>query len=131
MPEESPTAFAFGVGMPAFLYLHQFAELVFDAFGAYPYLVGSAVGYSKEPGRPPARDIDVRLVLGDQAYVQHVGPHPDLGNCRSRWASLALAYSALGKAVTGLPIDFQIQSTAVANRYEGEPRILLDRTRIP
>lgn len=32
-----------------------------------------------------------------------------------KWMSLCLAYSALGKEMTGLPIDFQIQQQTHAN----------------
>jgi hypothetical protein len=33
-----------------------------------------------------------------------------------KWVSLCMAYSALGKHMTGLPIDFQIQQQSDANK---------------
>ena len=35
-----------------------------------------------------------------------------------RWVALVLAWSAFGKEVTGLPIDFQIQQQSHANETE-------------
>lgn len=98
-----------GVGMPATLILEEFGYLVHAAFGATPYHVGSSV-FNKQ-----WRDVDVRLILEDAEY-EHMGlgdpKHPHLNE---KWVALTLAFSALGKAMTGLPIDFQIQQQSYAN----------------
>lgn len=98
-----------GVGMPAGLYLH-----VWSAFGQCPHLVGSAL-YGKQ-----WRDVDVRLILPDEDYEAIGLGDPKRAHQSPMWVSLCLAYSALGKAMTGLPIDFQIQQMTLANeQYSG------------
>jgi hypothetical protein len=104
-----------GPGMPAFLYLEQFGSCVWEAFGHAPFLVGSCVT-SKE-----WRDVDVRLMLPDEEYDALIGPSPGgLERANGKWAALCMAFSALGRQMTGLPIDFQIQKASRANeRYPG------------
>lgn len=98
-----------GVGMPHMLYLDQFGLLVYDAFGNYPYLVGSAT-VSKQ-----WHDVDVRLILDDDDYLRLIGNvQNEAGN--PRWRAFCMAFSELGKRLTGLPIDFQIQQQTQANR---------------
>lgn len=94
-----------GVGMPAWMYLNQFGRIVNDAFGDYPFLVGSAT-VSKQ-----WRDVDVRLILSDEAFERICGQDESL-----RWQALCLAFSELGKQMTGLPVDFQIQQMTQANK---------------
>lgn len=108
-----------GVRMPAWLYLNEFGRLVHQAFGVYPWLVGSALR-TKQPA-----DIDVRLVLRQSDYLTLIGPMTEFGKPGTRWASLSLAYSALGAHLTGKPIDFQIQTVAVSNVYTGESYLVL------
>lgn len=108
----SPTMI--GVGMPAALWLDEFGSQVWSAFGHPPYLVGSALGSKTW------RDVDVRLILQDAEYAALDLGDPARGSMNSKWISLCLAYSALGKAMTGLPIDFQIQQATYANeKYKG------------
>lgn len=98
-----------GVGMPHWLYLNLFGRIVYDAFGSFPYLVGSA-SVSKT-----WRDVDVRLILPDEDYERIFGNIiPEARN--HRWMALCMAFSELGKRMTGLPIDFQIQQQSGANR---------------
>lgn len=99
------------VGMPASMHLDLFGRTVEWAFGSMPYLVGSAT-YKKLNWR----DVDVRLILSDEDFEKlDVGkPGEDASN--ERWMSLCMAYSALGKQMTGLPIDFQIQQQTWANK---------------
>jgi hypothetical protein len=106
-----------GVGMPALLHLEWFGSLVWDAFGHPPYLVGSAlVGKSW-------RDVDVRLILDDEEYDGLFGAMPAIERMSGKWCALCAAFSALGRDVTGLPIDFQIQKQSQANeRFSGAPR---------
>jgi hypothetical protein len=98
-----------GVGMPTTLLLDEFGYLVWAAFGDCPYHVGSSV-FNKT-----WRDVDVRLILSDEEY-EHMGlGDPKRPHENEKWVALTLAFSALGKAMTGLPIDFQIQQQTEAN----------------
>ncbi len=101
--------------MPAELYLHEFGSQVYEAFGHLPFQVGSSMTSKRD-----WRDVDVRIILDDEEYeVMGLGdPLQPLKN--GKWVSLCLAYSALGKHITGLPIDFQIQQRTHANeKFEG------------
>jgi len=109
------------VGMPQTLLLHEFGSQVWAAFGSIPYHVGSSL--RKKRGW---RDVDVRLILDDDAYRTLRLGDPDYPHNNLRWVSFCLAYSTLGKHMTGLPIDFQIQQQTWANsKYTaatGHPR---------
>jgi hypothetical protein len=108
-----------GVGMPAALWLDEFGSQVWSAFGSPPYLVGSAL-----KGDKPPRDVDVRVILDDEEYERMGLGNPDQAHHNAKWVALTLAFSALGKAMTGLPIDFQIQQQTNANKDKG-PRSAL------
>jgi hypothetical protein len=110
-----------GVGFPTSLLLHEFGSQVWHAFGEPPFHVGSSLT-GKE-----WRDVDVRLILSDEKYAAlEFGEPDDLSQLRNgKWVSLCLAYSALGKAMTGLPIDFQIQQQSRANKTWDGPRSVL------
>ena len=112
-----------GVGMPAYLKLEEFGRIVHAAFEGYPMLVGSALG-KKRP-----RDVDVRLILGRDDWAKFVDSEwpqeRTFGEAFTRWGAYALAFSALGCEMTGRPIDFQLQTTAVGNCYMGPNYILL------
>jgi hypothetical protein len=101
-----------GVGMPHALWLEQFGRVIYEAFGEWPYHVGSSM-----PGKGPGwRDVDVRLMLDDEAY-EHMGfGDPARSHDNAKWCAFTLAFSELGKRMTGLPIDFQIQQTTHANK---------------
>lgn len=103
--------------MPALLHLDAFAREVEQAFGHLPYLVGSAARGKTW------RDVDVRLMLPDDefdALFPQFQIHPAPGRLDNRWALLCAAISELGRARTGLPIDFQIQRTSDANERYGD-----------
>lgn len=102
------------VGMPAAMHLDVFGRIVRWAFHHVPYLVGSAT--SKKDGW---RDVDVRLILPDDVYAGLDLGEPDERSANQKWVSLCMAYSALGKEMTGLPIDFQIQQMTWANSKYG------------
>lgn len=103
-----------GVGMPADLYLEEFGYQIWTAFGETPYHVGSSLMNKQW------RDVDVRLILSDEQYEQMGLGSPERPHDNGKWVSLVLAYSALGKSLTGLPIDFQIQQQSYANeKYPG------------
>lgn len=113
-PQEQAPAIEVGVGMPAALYLDDFGGKVWEAFGAVAYLVGSAF-------RGKAwRDVDVRVLIDDEEYAGMGLGDPGRGN--AKWAALCLAFSELGRQMTGLPIDFQIQQRSHANDAHGGPR---------
>jgi hypothetical protein len=105
--------------MPAVLYLEQFGDLVRAAFGDSPYLVGSCL--RKKTGW---RDVDVRLILTDEEYAEwgFGDPAEGNGNRNERWWAFVLAFSELGRKMTGLPVDFQIQQMSHANRLYGSSR---------
>lgn len=108
-----------GVGMPQALYLDEFGSQVWSAFGELPCLVGSALRGKVW------RDVDVRLILSDEAYAAMELGDPKLTHRNAKWVSLCMAYSALGKQITGLPIDFQIQQQTLANATHDGPRSAL------
>jgi hypothetical protein len=103
-----------GVGMPQALLLEEFGLQIWNAFGRPAYLVGSALAGKQW------RDVDIRLILEDKVYEEMGLGDPERTHSNPKWVSLCLAYSALGKSLTGLPIDFQIQQQTHANKaYDG------------
>lgn len=99
-----------GVGMPASLKLHEFGSHVWFVFGSMPYHVGSSLEL-----KTGWRDVDVRVILTDQEYQQWDLGDPKDPHSNGKWVALCLAFSALGRELTGLPIDFQIQQMTLAN----------------
>jgi len=108
---------AIGVGMPAWIYLNDFGRIIHEAFGEYPYLVGSA-SRTRE-----WRDVDVRLILDDEAWERWGFGDAAISN--AKWAAFTRAFSELGQKMTGLPIDFQIQQQTYANDHFKGPRSAL------
>lgn len=109
-----------GLGMPATLYLDAFAEIVRDAFGTWPYLVGTAL-----TGKT-WRDVDVRVMLPANEYEALNLGNPKSPHENPAWRAFAIAFSALGRQMTGLPIDFQIQEVDTANaEHEGNRSALI------
>jgi hypothetical protein len=110
-------------GMPQGIWLHKFGVIVTDYFGHVPYQVGSSID-SKD-----WRDVDVRLILPDDEFEELFGD-PRSAETNTKLAAVTLAFAALGKEMTGLPIDFQIQPQAHANKvYGGRPRSALIQIR--
>lgn len=74
-----------------------------DAFDGPPYLVGSVTE------RGDFRDVDLRVILLDEEF--------DALFCgRERlWSLMCMSISHHLRAVTGLPVDFQIQRMTEAN----------------
>lgn len=73
-----------------------------------PYLVGSVME------RPDFRDVDVRVILDDEEYD---------ATPEAVWTLLGFLASRHLAAVTGLPVDFQIQRRTDANAaYGNRPR---------
>ena len=108
------------IGSPAYLLLDQAVMIVNEAFpDGQCYFVGSA----RE--RRDYRDVDVRLILDDKAFLRHFPKsHPDAINDDGRvdalWSLICASISERLAKITGLPIDFQIQSQSHANRLYGE-----------
>ena len=75
-------------------------------------------------GADSYRDVDVRLMLDDDEFAQACPT-------RARWELLCLAVSAYLRERTGLPVDFQVQLTSIANeKYGGKARNPLGMGRI-
>jgi hypothetical protein len=97
-------------------YLDQACQVISKAFGGQrPYLVGTAGFANVENDGRPYRDVDVRLMLGDDEFAAACPT-------RERWELLCLSIGAYLASRTGLPIDFQIQSATVANERFSGPR---------
>lgn len=111
-----------GIGMPHSLWLNEFGSQVWSAFDEIPYHVGSSL-FGKQ-----WRDVDVRVMLDDEAYKSIGFGDPKHPHQNLKWVSLCLAFSELGKRMTGLPIDFQIQQTTLANEQYRGPRSALGIT---
>jgi hypothetical protein len=99
-----------GVGMPANLLLHEFGSHLWFAFDEVLYHVGSSLT------KKMWRDVDVRIMLDDEKYKAMGFGDPEHPHDNGRWVAYCLAFSELGKRMTGLPIDFQIQQTSHANK---------------
>lgn len=105
--------------MPAGIWLNKFGLIVCDYFGHVPYHVGSSLR-TKE-----WRDVDVRLILPDDEFTALFG-EVESSEVNPKLAAITLAFCALGAAMTGLPVDFQIQPQSHANdRYGGQWRSAL------
>lgn len=100
--------------MPQGIWLVKFGEIVGDYFDSQNiYQVGSSL-VTKE-----WRDVDVRLILCDDEFERQFGQIQN-AQANPKLAAITLAFAALGKQMTGLPIDFQIQPRSWANeQYPG------------
>lgn len=106
--------------MPATLYLQRFGDLLFRAFGEVPYHVGSSLTGATW------RDVDIRIMFDAEQYQARGFGDPKKPHENERWCAYVMAFSALGREMTGLPIDFQIQETNTANaEFEGGARSCL------
>lgn len=107
--------------MPAGIWLHKFGVIVRDYFGHVPYQVGSSLT-SKD-----WRDVDVRLILPDDEFALLFGGTDRSAETNPKLAAVTLAFAALGSAMTGLPIDFQLQPATWANeRYPNRRSALIE-----
>lgn len=111
-------------GMPAGIWLTKFGALVRDYFGHVAYHVGSSLA------RKDWRDVDVRLMLPDDEFEALFGANRN-AETNPKLAAVTLAFAVLGKSMTGLPIDFQIQPVSWANeRYPGPRSALIEVDRM-
>jgi len=110
-----------GVGQPAATKLGWFAREVDAFFGHVPFLVGSATRTTEW------RDVDVRLILPDDEFDALFGELTEPRCLNLKWNAACLAFTALGRDMTGLPIDFQIDRQTEANEeYDGPRHALHD-----
>lgn len=110
--------------MPNGLYLQDFGQILYEVFGTPPYQVGSTLT------RYVWRDVDVRIILEDEIYKERGYGSPENPHDNAKWVGLVKAFSLLGKEMTGLPIDFQIQQQSYANKKFKGPRSALFIRRI-
>jgi hypothetical protein len=61
------------------------------------------------------RDVDVRVLLEDDVYESMGFGDPERPHHNAKWCALVMAFSELGRRMTSLPIDFQIQQLSYAN----------------
>ena len=104
------------VGAPACFALEAECQLLNRAFPGSCYLVGSALE------RPDWRDVDVRMIMDDDAFAAlfpHAKSHWEFD---ARWVIMTVAISERLSKLTGLPIDFQFQPRTHANDRHKGPR---------
>ncbi len=83
-----------------------------DAYGEWVFLVGSSLT------KPDYRDVDVRLILPDEKFVE-LFPKGG-GPLDPRWVLTNLSLTMWLENRTQLPIDFQVQYMTMANEmYDG------------
>jgi hypothetical protein len=65
------------------------------------------------------------MILPDDEFAKEFG-QPESSEVNKKLAAVTLAFAALGKEMTGLPIDFQIQPETWANeKYPNRRSALL------
>lgn len=111
------------VGPPA---IFKLAQACWQLNQAWPeegfgcYLVGSCLE------RPDFRDVDVRMILRDQGFMQEFPDVHSLDNASwehdPKWLILTVAISDWLRAQTGLPVDFQFQPQSFANQRHANQR---------
>jgi hypothetical protein len=99
------------IGMPHMPKLDRFGEIVYQAFAARAYIVGSALT------RRDWRDVDVRVILADERFALLFGKETDWRR-NPRLAAVSTAFAALAHQMTGLPVDFGIDQMTAANEDE-------------
>jgi hypothetical protein len=115
-----------GAGSPATIRLEQFGQYIADAFGHTPYHVGSSTRGKQW------RDVDVRLILPGDHFDALFPGYERAHELDAFWSLLCNAISELGKQMTHLPVDFQIQRQTQANeQFGGQIRQPLFRIRLP
>lgn len=119
---DAPRRKASYVGAPAIFALELACKAINDAFGDGSfgcYLVGSALE------RPDWRDVDVRMILRDEAFIQEFPGTYDptrklaVWEFDPKWILLTMGISAYLAKATGLPVDFQFQPQTHANERHG------------
>lgn len=118
MDVQTPRTKGIYIGAPACFALELACKHINDAFGGFHcYVVGSALE------RPDWRDIDVRLILGDDEFDHEFPGTRENGTWEfdPKWLLLTVSLSSWLHQQTGLPVDFQIQPQTHANeRHAGQ-----------
>lgn len=122
-PSGNPKKVAVGIGMPASIYLQQYGDFLYQAFGVIAYQVGSSL-------TGPWRDVDVRVMLDKEVYAAMGFGDPKRPQLNARWCAYVVAFTAVGQKMTGLPIDFQIQELETANAESEGGRSALIMTQL-
>lgn len=111
----------YGIGMPTSIMFQHYGRVLYEFFGHTPYHVGSSLRASlQEEGT--WRDVDVRMILPDEVFDDMFGALTKPRCLNLKWNAACLAFSALGRDMTGLPIDFQIDRKTEANLEHDAPR---------
>lgn len=105
--------YAHFLGVSQFFALSEACNTIINAFDGWShvgcYLVGSAMT------RRDWRDVDVRLMMTDEAFDKMFGGVDDPGVTLSPLILLNAAVSEWLQRRTGLPVDFQFQRMSDAN----------------
>lgn len=100
-----------------FARLEHACSVVAAGLGYPPYLVGSSTE------SPDYRDIDLRVVMPDEEFDRLFASSKAAAFPGGLWGLLCLSVSHYLSAVSGLPIDFQVQRMTEANeRFGGKVR---------
>jgi len=102
------------IGAPAVFKLELACRVINQAFGCGfgCYKVGSSME------RADWRDVDVRLILGDDEFAKQFPAahlHGAMWEHDPKWLLFTVAITGWLREQTGLPIDFQIQPQTFAN----------------
>ncbi len=92
--------------------LDQWGRQLHEAFGEMPYLVGSVARSALLP-----RDVDVRMLIPSRLKRTMLTRSAELAI-----RTMNVALTLWGRQVTGLPIDFQMQTTEEFHKYDSEIR---------
>jgi hypothetical protein len=104
------------VGAPACFNLEIECQLLNRAFDGQCYLVGSALE------RPDWRDLDVRLIMDDEAFAALFPAAGERWEFDARWLVMTTSISARLSTATGCLVDFQFQPQTHANKRHPGPR---------
>lgn len=96
---------------PHYFNLNHACRLVNDSFGDFGcYLVGSSLE------RRDFRDVDVRFIMGDEAFDRLFrAVDGKAGWTNALWSLMCSSISEWLSKQSGLPVDFQIQRQTQAN----------------
>jgi hypothetical protein len=92
------------VGQPGLMLLEGACALLDDSFGPC-YAVGEALNQRSY------RHVDVRMILPAERFAELFGGTYEQGSRTVRWNVMCSALTMYLQRASGLPIDFQIQST--------------------
>lgn len=98
------------VGQPGLMLLESYCRLLTEAFGPC-YLVGECLN------RRDYRHVDIRLIMDDDSFGALFAGTWDTGNRTARWLVMCSGITKLLASVSGLAVDFQIQSQTWSQTY--------------